>query len=81
MDELVGITILLLQVMHDDVSPSPPTSMHSWRIDIPGFWEGGMLILRENIEVGGEGDTSSCSNWSGRMEIPTNSFMDEVNNP
>jgi hypothetical protein len=32
---LLGITILQLLRMHDDVSPSPPTSMDPRRIDIP----------------------------------------------
>jgi hypothetical protein len=33
--------------------------MHPQRIAIPSSWEVGMVILRECIEVGGEGDTSS----------------------
>jgi hypothetical protein len=46
--------------MHDEVSPSLPTSMHPRRIAIPTSQELGMAILQECIEVGGEGDTSLC---------------------
>jgi hypothetical protein len=59
MHELLGITILPLHGIYDEVSPSPPTSMHPQRIAIPSSWEGGMAILRGCMEVGGEGDTSS----------------------
>jgi hypothetical protein len=35
MHELVGVTILLLHGMYDDVPPSLPTSMHSLKIENP----------------------------------------------
>jgi hypothetical protein len=59
MHELLGVTILPLHGMYDEVSPSPLTSMHTRKIVIPGSWKGRMAILRGCIEVGGEGDTSS----------------------
>jgi hypothetical protein len=59
MHELLGVTILLFHGMYDEVSPSPQTSKHPQRIAILSSWEVGMAILRECIEVGGEGDTSS----------------------
>jgi hypothetical protein len=59
MHQLLEVTILLLHGMHDEVSPSPPTSMHPRRIAIPTSQELGMAILRGYIEVGGESDTSS----------------------
>jgi hypothetical protein len=60
MHGLLGVTILPLYGMHDEVSPSPPTSMHSWRIVIPTSQEPKMAILQGCIEVGGEDDTLSC---------------------
>jgi hypothetical protein len=59
MHELLGVTILPLHGMYDEVSSSLPTSMHLQRIAILGSWKAGMAILRRCIEVGGEGDTSS----------------------
>jgi hypothetical protein len=60
MHELLGVTIFLLHGMYDKVSPSPPISMHPWRIAIPPSQEPGMAILQECMEVGREGDTSLC---------------------
>lgn len=48
-----------LNGMHEYVPLSPLNSMQSRRIGIPGSWEGGMSILFECIEVGGENDTLS----------------------
>jgi hypothetical protein len=59
MHELLRFIILPLHRMYDNVSPSPPISMRSWRIDIPSSQEPGMPILREVIEIGGESDTLS----------------------
>jgi hypothetical protein len=60
MHQLLGVTIFPLHGMHDEMSPSLPTSMHPRRIVIPTSQELGMAILQECIEVGGEGDTSLC---------------------
>jgi hypothetical protein len=57
--ELLGVTILPLHGKQDNVSPSFPTSMHSWRTDIRDYGEGGMSVLQECIEVGRKGDTLS----------------------
>jgi hypothetical protein len=57
MHELLGITILALHGIYDEVSPSPPTSMHPRRIAIPPSQELGMTKVK--VKVGGEGDTLS----------------------
>jgi hypothetical protein len=54
---ILGVTILLLHGMYDEVSSTPPTSMDSPRIAIPTSQELGMAMLGGCIEVGGEGDT------------------------
>jgi hypothetical protein len=59
MHELLGVTILSLHGMYDDVSSSLPISMHLGRIGIPPSQKPGMPFPRGCIEVGGEDDTSS----------------------
>jgi hypothetical protein len=59
MHELLGVTILPLHGMQDEVSSSLSTSMYHWKIVILSSWEVGMAILQECIEVGGDGHTSS----------------------
>jgi hypothetical protein len=61
--ELLGITILPLHGMYGDMSPSPPTSIHSQRIGILPSQERGMPILQECIEVGGEGIVMHFMKW------------------
>jgi hypothetical protein len=62
MHELLGkFTILPIHGMHNDMPPSPPTSMHFWRINITPSQELGMPILQECTVIGREGDTSSYS--------------------
>jgi hypothetical protein len=78
MNELLGVTILPLCGMCDDVSPPPPTSMHSQRIGISPSQEPEMPILQVCIEVRGEGDMSSHTPPSGRIATSSNSCMDEV---
>jgi hypothetical protein len=61
--ELLGVTILLLHGIYDNVSSFPPTSMHPCRIGIFGSWKAECqsseddLRLEERIhtfyEVGG----------------------------
>jgi hypothetical protein len=51
MYELLGVTILLLHGMYDDMSLFPSTSMHSQRIGIPPSQDLGMPILRLKEKV------------------------------
>jgi hypothetical protein len=60
MYKLLGVTILPLHGMQDEVSSSLSTSMYHWKIVILSSWEVGMAILQGCIEVGGEDDTLSC---------------------
>jgi hypothetical protein len=81
MYELLATTIFPLYEIYHVVWPSPPTSMHSWRIciHIPNSWKGEMPIFWKCIEVGGGGDTSSYIPWSGKMVAVGNTCMDELN--
>jgi hypothetical protein len=55
---MLGVTVLSLHGMYDKMSPSPPTSMHSKRIDILPSQESGIPIFQEFIEARREGDSS-----------------------
>jgi hypothetical protein len=59
MHKLLQVAALPLHEMYDNVSSSPPTSMHSQRIGITPSQELGMPILQECFEVKGERDMLS----------------------